>query len=867
MTESKSPFKKVRVNAVQQVDIETLFKDLKNRSAEIKGLLSYQADILREYAKHVEASDVSLELPTGSGKTLVGLLIAEWRRKIRDQRVLYLCPTKQLAYQVKKLSKLYGIDTSVFVGSKKYYDTKELNRYRSSQTIAISTYSGLFNTSPGLNDPQTIILDDAHGGETYIASMWSLGINRQSNSELYYSQIIELFELDLPQNLIGIIHESIRPRISLKTEKVPLGAYYKKLEVLRNILDKGICDPEKSDLYFAWMAIREGLQACHVYISTDEILIRPYIPPTLSHKPFAGAQQRIYMSATLGRGGELEHITGVREIKRISTPKTYESRSIGRRLFLFPDIIKDGTEYSNWITQRLTSVERTLVLCPNQYEAKKFMKIADACSPKLKVLGAKDIEEDLDNFTESDHSILMLTNRYDGIDLPHGICRQIILDGLPSRTNLQEAFLEERLGLDILLGERIKTRIEQAAGRCTRSDTDSAAVIMLGNNLLEFCTRKENQKIFHPEIRAEILFALSQGNTLPEINTILKSFMAKDAFWNEAEQNIAELRSSEALPDTTITSILEGVVKDEVDFAYAMWTLDYEKAVMHGRNVVDGLSGNKIAAYRALWCFFVAGAAFIQTLQDKKFEKVVIDFITRAKEACKTVSWFPYEMKFMLKESGSAEDTSDVQALQVEGIVDILHSMNATGPRFNNKMKEVEGLLKDTEPNNFDRGMVELGKLLGFTSWKPNVAAAPDAIWQLGFRLLYVFEGKSDEIPTTGVSVQNCRQTSGHIDWAKAESSLKDIQECYSILVSPKSNVDKEAIAHSKDIYFFNASDMVKLFDKTKRALMESRSVMTASTGSELRERVLQKLIELNLTPEDITRLITSKPVKNLPEA
>jgi len=866
MTESRSPFKKVRTNASQQVDIETLFKDLKNRSADIKGLLSYQADILREYSKYVEATDVSLELPTGSGKTLVGLLIAEWRRKILTQRILYLCPTKQLAYQVNKLSKEYDIETCVFVGSKKNYDTKELIRYRSSQSIAISTYSGLFNTSPGLHDPQTIILDDAHGGETYIGSMWSLNINRQSESALY-SQIIELFEKDLPQNLIGIIHQSIRPRIPLKTEKVPLGAFYRKLTVLRDILDSGIPNPEKSDIYFSWIAIREGLQACHVYISTDEILIRPYIPPTLSHRPFAGANQRIYMSATLGRGGELERITGVREIKRIPTPKTYVTHSIGRRLFLFPDVSRNGIEYFDWIAQRLSSANRTLVLCPNQYEAQKFVKIADTCSPKLEVLGAKDIEEDLKTFTESTHSALLLTNRYDGLDLPHGICRQIILDGLPSRTNLQETFLEERLGLDIILRERIKTRIEQASGRCTRSDTDSAAVIMLGNSLLEFCTRKENQKIFHPEIRAEILFALDQGNTIPELNTILKSFMGKDAFWNEAEQNIAELRSSEALPDTTITDVLAGVVKDEVDFAYAMWTLDYEKAVMHGRTVVDGLSGNKVASYRALWCFFVAGAAFIQALADKKYQKIVTDFIARAKEACKTVSWFPHEMKSMLQEQGSIEETSDVQALQVEGIVDTLNRLGATGPRFNKKMKEVEGLLKATDPNSFDLGIVELGRLLGFTSWKPNGNAVPDGVWQLSFRLLYVFEGKSDETPTAGVSVQNCRQTSGHLDWAKAETSLKNIQDSYSILVTPKFSIDKDAIAHSEDVCFFAVSDMLKLFEKIKLALMESRSIMTASTVSELRDKVLQKLMEINLTPEDITKLLTSKLVAELPEA
>lgn len=175
--------------------------------------------------------------------------------------------------------------------------------------------------------------------------------------------------------------------------------------------------------------------------------------------------------------------------------------------------------------------------------------------------------------------------------------------------------------------------------------------------------------------------------------------------------------------------------------------------------------------------------------------------------------------------------------------------------------------MKATDPNSFDQGIVELGRLLGFTSWKPNGNAVPDGVWQLSFKLLYVFEGKSDETPTAGVSVQNCRQTSGHLDWAKAEPSLKDIQDSYSILVTPKSSIDKDAIAHSEGVYFFAVSDMLKLFEKIKLALMESRSIMTASTVSELRDKVLQKLVEINLTPEDITKLLTSKLVAELPEA
>lgn len=87
-------------------DAEALFRDLKNRDPKIQHLWSHQADIIRDYHTHIDHRDIALELPTGTGKTLVGLLIAEWRRRTLRERVIYLCPTRQLAYQVGEKSEV-----------------------------------------------------------------------------------------------------------------------------------------------------------------------------------------------------------------------------------------------------------------------------------------------------------------------------------------------------------------------------------------------------------------------------------------------------------------------------------------------------------------------------------------------------------------------------------------------------------------------------------------------------------------------------------------------------------------------------------------------------------------------------------------
>ncbi len=176
-------------------------------------------------------------------------------------------------------------------------------------------------------------------------------IDREEEEDLF-NDIFELFAKDLPDDFAVDMVQEKRP-IKNAVEKVPSGAFYRNISELRKILDTRIPSPD-SDLFFPWTVVRKGLHACHAYISWDQILIRPYIAPTLTHPPFANANQRLYMSATLGSGGELERITGVEKIGRIPTPKIYLSHGIGRRLFLFPDFasVLGGTTGSRRSSER-----------------------------------------------------------------------------------------------------------------------------------------------------------------------------------------------------------------------------------------------------------------------------------------------------------------------------------------------------------------------------------------------------------------------------------------------------------------------------------------------------------------------------------
>src|ERR1700730_5777724 len=111
---TRPPFKPVRPTSTPHTTPEELFYKLSGRQSTHGYLRGPQQDVLREYADtHAGTSDVAFELPTGTGKTAVGLLLAEWKRQSHN-KVAYLSLTNQLAGQVLEESKRLCIASGHF---------------------------------------------------------------------------------------------------------------------------------------------------------------------------------------------------------------------------------------------------------------------------------------------------------------------------------------------------------------------------------------------------------------------------------------------------------------------------------------------------------------------------------------------------------------------------------------------------------------------------------------------------------------------------------------------------------------------------------------------------------------------------------
>ncbi len=272
----------------------------------VSSLWIHQGDVLRTYAeRHQATPDLALELPTGTGKTLPGLLIAEWVRRKEEGPVVYATPTRQLAHQVHATARNEGVPARLLVGSHRDWSTSDQTDVEGGEAVAVTTYSAIFNSSPKLPQPCLIVFDDAHAGEQFVGEQYGVKISRYESEASYLSVLTSLSRF-----LSGLQIQRLRGAADP-------GAHHQVKLILPTILPDalerldaalaGLPEPHK----FQFAMIRSGLQACCVYLSYGGIQIRPMIPPTFENAVFSRANQRVYLSATLGAGGELERAFGV----------------------------------------------------------------------------------------------------------------------------------------------------------------------------------------------------------------------------------------------------------------------------------------------------------------------------------------------------------------------------------------------------------------------------------------------------------------------------------------------------------------------------------------------------------------------------
>lgn len=585
-----------------------------NKLKKIMGPLDYQAAMLDLYIKNVDKKTVALELPTGSGKTLVGLLIGEYRRRKNKEKVLFLCPTNQLVHQVVEQSNLkYGLKAIAFCGKQKHYLPKDKSGYLMAEAIGVTTYSSFFALHSFFEDVDVIIMDDVHSCEDYIMSNWTIQIDGQSTTFIEIAELLKPFISETDYKYL--LEDEYIPEVASWCNMLPMPLILNKLDELQSILQQGI--EGGSSNYYAYLRMSENLKECNIYIANRKILIRPWIAPTMSFKPFVDAKQRILMSATLGRSGELERITGIEKIFRLPIVNDWDKKGLGRKFFTFPDLSLGKEEQENIVAALQNLCKKSVFLVPDSQSADAIKQFYEDNLKDTKVFDAKDIEESKQPFVDSSAATVILANRFDGIDFSDDESRLLFIWNLPKTTNLQEKFLITRMGASKLYAERIRTRIIQAVGRCSRNPSDYSIVCVIGDTIQNDLTKQEKIKQFAPELRAEIQFGLENSMDYSNVNDVLEQaedFLNRTAAWQEAEECIVELRNGywdeENNVEEQINQKLQQSALLELKFQYSLWKKDYKSAYEHAHSIVENLNAPALNGYKCFWNYMTGCMAY-----------------------------------------------------------------------------------------------------------------------------------------------------------------------------------------------------------------------------------------------------------------
>ena len=174
------------VNKKKHIDTNNLlllFESLDRKASHIDLRLAQQ-DALKMLSDLRATRDLVLKMSTGSGKTTVALVYLFSFMEESKQPVVYLCPTTQLADQVRSEAHNLGINAVLYTSGQTHPDVDGIR----GKAIIVCTYDKLFNAkttfdrSDVLLRPVAIVLDDAHAGVEKIRDAFTLHV---PEGELY----------------------------------------------------------------------------------------------------------------------------------------------------------------------------------------------------------------------------------------------------------------------------------------------------------------------------------------------------------------------------------------------------------------------------------------------------------------------------------------------------------------------------------------------------------------------------------------------------------------------------------------------------------------------------------------------------------
>ncbi|MBT2697248.1 DEAD/DEAH box helicase [Bacillus sp. ISL-40] len=468
-----------------------------------------QTAFLNTWHNRRDERDIVGVMNTGAGKTLIGLLMLYSKLKEDIGPAVYLCPDTQLVEQVCNQATLYGIPTCKVISRGEKRQEFPLD-FLNSKSVLVTTFEKLFNgksifgvkgsVSREIQNIGALLIDDAHECIKKARGKASIKMNKSTQSELY-EKFLSLFDDDIKTQGLGAYNSIKRGEKSI-IKQIPFWAWKNKLDVVVKLLEE---NNDASNIFFNYDLLIDELELSECFISGDSIEITPLLIPTYKIPSLENAKHRFILSATLNNSYELVSEMGI-EKAAIESPIKIDNVNLGERLILAPKRYHGDVENDDIrsICVQYAKKYNVVVIVPNKKRAEIWTKLGAIVLDSENILSElKVLKEDIPG------KLIVLINRYDGMDLIDEMCRIIVLDGMPTKETLKAKIETQYRENSLYVNTKKAQSIEQGLGRAVRSGTDHCVAILMGDDLLKFIGINTNKKLFSPVVQAQLEFGFS----------------------------------------------------------------------------------------------------------------------------------------------------------------------------------------------------------------------------------------------------------------------------------------------------------------------------------------------------------------------
>ncbi|WP_250257748.1 helicase C-terminal domain-containing protein [Dermabacter sp. Marseille-Q3180] len=747
-------------------DPRDLFNALPEKVSGLDYLRGPQDQVLAAWHERRDERDLVIKMNTGGGKTLVGLLLARSWLNEGIRPVAYLVPDDFLTAQVTNEAQRAGITTT---------NDPKSPEYQQGRAVLVGTFAILFNglsvfgvggsvSKPPSHGLAGVIIDDAHACIAQADHVFRLRVDAESSA---YDELLDLFAADLKvQSPSGYLDLESRHRSAI--QEVPFWAWQAKQDQVLSILHP----LSTGALKWGWPLVVDSLPLCTGVITSDAFEIYPPCHPTEALLGFSQAQRRVYLTATLADDSVLVRHFGAapESVARPIFPSS--AGDIGDRMILVPQqLVPRATDNEvRELVLDLAEEQNVVVIVPSHARADWWRDDAAL------VLDRNNIHEGIEKVHQNPQlGLVVLVNRYDGIDLPGDACHVLVIDGLPEALDGPERIAQARLtGSANLLGRQIQ-RLEQGMGRATRSNEDHAVVLLLGARLAERLNAPEARGFFSPATRVQLDLAAEvasevEAETLDDLHDIMNQCLERDRDW------IAYSKGALAQVRYDASMVVETAKAERLAFSEAMRG-DYVSAAREQQSVVNSITDDDTT----------------QTLQQQRLATYINFFDpSQAQQIQKTanranmrllrpLAGVQYE-RLKAASRPQAEQASSWLQARYESGNDLLLGFNALA----------QDLDWGPRTDQFEQAVRDLAEHIGHVGQRPEQLPkpGPDNLWALSDGSFCVIEAKSDADAGHPVYKKWAGQLSQAMDWFREQYPSS---QSVPVLIHPEERFDSHA--------------------------------------------------------------------------